>query len=288
MHPLVKLQACCLGGLILIAAGCTTTPDGPTVDPDDYLDALAQRARTEQTVLIGDGCIISDQPGREDVIIHDASIRIGEAAADGLRRALEDHRAAPARNRLPGYCAGTESVDPDRRIRIAETERRAHRNRRVRDTFIGDREESVSVAYYRLLDQVRRRVLSDSSTEYGARALELPETTLETLRTDADAELAWVYRVFGIAVDHRAAAQARFGTNSFSRFGSSQDGVTEDGQILNQDDEDSYGYVVALVDLSNGDLLWYKRSINNFGDPRSPEVFYQSWARKALKPLFPR
>ena len=42
------------------------------------------------------------------------------------------------------------------------------------------------------------------------------------------------------------------------------------------------------IDLNSGDMLWFKRSTKNLGDPRTPEVFYQSWANKALKPFFPR
>jgi hypothetical protein len=282
--PRSQLFACAA----LILSGCVTAPTGPEVDPEDYLDALAQRARSEATVLIGDGCVISDQPGRDDIVIRDASIQIGKAAADGLQRAMEGHRAAPVAGILPGFCAGAEALDADRRVRIADTETRFHRNKRVRDSFLGDRDEALSLHYYQLLERVKRRALSDSRAEYGARALELPDTTLEQIRSDAGTELAWVYRVFGIAVDDRAAARARFGTNSFSRFGTGQDGVSEDGRILNQDDEDTYGYVVALIDLNSGDMLWFKRSTKNLGDPRTPEVFYQSWANKALKPFFPR
>ncbi len=80
--PRSQLFACAA----LILSGCVTAPTGPEVDPEDYLDALAQRARSEATVLIGDGCVISDQPGRDDIVIRDASIQIGKAAADGAGR----------------------------------------------------------------------------------------------------------------------------------------------------------------------------------------------------------
>ena len=88
-------------------------------------------------------------------------------------------------------------------------------------------------------------------------------------------------------MDHRAARQASYQTSSFSRFGGTTL-VNEDGDVSNQDEEDAYGYVVALVDLKAGTMLWYKRSTGNRGNPRLPETFYQSWAVQALKPFYPR
>lgn len=286
-HPAARI-AVTLTALTL-ATGCATTPQGPDTDPETYLNNQASRVEAEGTALLGDGCVISDKPGRDDAVIRDASIRIGEAAADGLRRVLEDAGAAPQQVRQPGFCAGTESVDPDRRIRISETERKFVRRERVRDTFLSTDDIDRTLAEYRLMDAVKRTALADSRTDYGARPLELVATDLEQLQAHYDSALLWVYRVFGVAVDTRAAAQARFGRrSSFDRFSPAPDGVSESGEIQNQDEEDSYGYVVGLVDLSSGDMLWYKRSTENRGDPRKPEVFYQSWARRAMQPFYPR
>ena len=282
-HALLVLT---LSGLV---AGCAATPQQPAAEPEAYLDQQAQRVESEGVALLGDGCVISDKPGRDDAVIRNLSIRIGEAAADGLRRVLEDAGAPPQQLRQPGFCAGAKPVEADRRIRISETERKPVRRRRVSDTFIATDATDRILAEYRLMDRVKQTALQDTRTEYGARPLELADADLATLRDHYDSPLLWVYRVYGVAVDERAATRARYGQrSSFDRFAPTPDGVSESGEILNQDEEDSYGYVVGLVDLSNGDMLWYKRSTDNVGDPRQPELFYQSWARRAMRPFYPR
>lgn len=289
-----RLLACPLRLLLpLVTTGlmtaCASTPQPPAAEPEAYLDRQAARVSTEGTALLGDGCVISDKPGRDDAVIRDVSIRIGEAAADGLRRVLEDAGATPQQIRQPGFCAGAEAIDPDRRIRVSETERKSVRRQRVSDTFLAPDNPDRVLAEYRLMDSVKRTALSDTRREYGARPLALDTADLALLRSSYDSPLIWVYRVFGVAVDERAAARARYSQrSSFDRFAIQPDGVSESGEILNQDEEDSYGYVVALVDLSDGDMLWYKRSTENNGDPRQPERFYQSWAQRAMRPFYPR
>lgn len=282
-HSLLRPLTAAAAALLLTACA-TTESDGPSAD--DYLGDLAQRVSANGAAVVGDGCVISDKPGRRDVIVRDASVTIGEAAADGLTRTLSDNNAGPAPQPSPVFCAGTEAIELDRRVRIGDEVRDRGRNLPLSDTVLTDIDDTTAIAWMHLLDRVKTVALSDTSSTYGARALDLPEGTAETLAGVLDHELVWVYRVFGIAVDDAAAAQARFGTSTFDGFGPSN--VNEDGSIRNQDEEDSFGYVVALVDLPAGEILWYKRSTNNNGDPRSPERFYRSWAMQALTPFYPR
>lgn len=255
-------------GLLMTACASSPTPDLR------YLDQQRAKTMAQPQGLLIDTCVVRDVLTPNDHVVWSSTRRSQELAEASLRTALADRGADLTGRSLLTVCAQSMSRTADRWARAAGDDIRTD------PPPWAERNTKAEILAVRSLQSAVQSTIQAADAQYRQRAIALEPAAAQVLRQRLNADRIWVLALAGIDVSpgKKISKPAMGSLLIFPVL------------ILGRDlaqiaDKDKERYVLALVDLNDRTLIWWKRSRwwpteTNFG------VRYdQAWARRALEPL---
>ena len=261
-----------LAGLLLAGlGGCASTPPDPA---SGYLEEQRARTLPQPQALLIDSCVIRDVFAPRDHVVWSSTRRSAELAERSLRAALNEHGATVVDDSLFTVCA---QADPDATQRWAPQPGDPVRSDPPPWANDNERAEVLAV---RNLQGATQAAIRGSDRRYRKRALDLRPAAAAVLRQRLQADRVWVMTLAGIDVSPgKQLSKPLIGSLLVFPL------LFLGDDLPTIADKDKQRYRLALVDLRDRTLIWWRTSDWRIMETNFGANLDRRWANRALQPM---